>query len=172
MRSSSGYSGHGWPTSERTGCSKVIAAPNGIYAVFKVNLDEKKTYPLRKRVIAFDSDGCALIVSEADRDSRRLMRADSFHNFIGLVDDLEAADLGFVAVIPAGGWLVERTFEDGSIGTSPLVGWGLRPDGSVIALDTDIMGVVEPLDTTLTKPDFRIVHPDQIQTKPGPEHSS
>lgn len=48
-----------------------------------------------------------------------------------------------VALLPADGWRVEWTQSKTSpFWSQPLVGWGLRADGRVVALEADTSGVV------------------------------
>lgn len=71
-------------------------------------------------------------------------------------EGIDQSGTDIVALIPAGGWRVEFSTEDGTF-SEPLVGWALRSDGSVVALATDSTGEVEDLEGYADKP--RIFHP-------------
>jgi hypothetical protein len=68
-----------------------------------------------------------------------------------------------VALIPAAGWRVGWRSDDGQEWTQPLVGWGLRDDGSVVPLDTDCNGLVEAL--TEVGGTWRVYHPDATESE-------
>jgi hypothetical protein len=130
----------------------MIPAPRGLTARYKQ--DESPLAWDYKPVIAFGDDGHPLIVGEGKRD-RNLVRADTYANYDGLGDDLYPA---IVALLPAGGWRVAWSRDDGQGEWSqPLVGWGLKADGSVVPLDTDGTGCVEELDSPRGK--YRVYHP-------------
>lgn len=67
--------------------------------------------------------------------------------------------ISLVSIIPSGGWRVEFASDNGRwIRSFPLVGWGLRADGSVVALqlgDNDEVVEVVPEHNWC-----RIYHPD------------
>ncbi|MFD6035738.1 hypothetical protein ACFWHF_14525 [Streptomyces griseoincarnatus] len=64
----------------------------------------------------------------------------------------------YVAFIPGGGWLIERTNDDGSIYTEPIIGWALTADGTAHALEGDGHGGADRTDQIGR--DLRLYHPD------------
>ncbi|MGQ4600873.1 hypothetical protein [Nocardia sp. R6R-6] len=78
----------------------------------------------RRRVVAWDGDGNALVPDAIDG---RLTIARLEPGFQWL--DAEAAATDPVALIPGGGWVAEH--RDGS--TAPVVAWGVGLDGAMRA---------------------------------------
>lgn len=133
----------------------MIPAPPGLTARYKHG--EEPGHWSHRPVIAFsEDDGHPLVIGDGKRD-RDLIRAGTYANYDGMGDDPYPA---IVALLPAGGWRVAWPQEDGTEWSQPLVGWGLRADGSVVPLDTDATGSVEELDSLHGK--FRICHPDTV----------
>jgi hypothetical protein len=126
--------------------------------------NEQKHFDYR-RVHAWNDIGRALIAP--DNRSGELEFADSYRaagTFVGLSDSSDHEQV--VTLIPAGGWRIEYTDDDGATISEPLVGWGLREDGSVVPLTTDSAGLVDDLDD-LAAGKWRIYHDDQRDTPAG-----
>lgn len=126
----------------------MIAAPPSLAARFSHERNGHTHYST-KPVIAFDDEGLALVLGDG-----RLVPADSYSNFANVIED----DPGHVALIPAGGWRVEFTSEDGSKYREPLVGWSLTAGGDVEPLFADADGLVN--DFHRYSGEYRIYHPD------------
>lgn len=135
----------------------VIPAPPGLVARFRQG--ESRIFS-SKPVIAFDDDGYPLVLHEK---YHYLIRPDSYSNFVSVVDDPHPP---VVALLPSGGWRIEWTNKGEAPWSEPLVGWGLRQDGAVVALDTDSDGLVMERDSDFPNTTFRIYHPEQ---DPAPE---
>ncbi|WP_288438177.1 hypothetical protein [uncultured Gordonia sp.] len=84
-------------------------------------------------VVAFTDDGVPYVL---DTEHGRLTRGRG---------SITVDDARVVSVMPAPDHVVTWTLDDGSRITEPLVGWGLRVDGTVVALATDPSGDVEAL---------------------------
>ncbi|MEV5691133.1 hypothetical protein [Micromonospora globbae] len=133
----------------------MIPAPRGLVARYKhTNPDHYTTKP----VVAFDDDGRPLIMHETNN---RLTPADIYSNFADVAED---PCPNIVAIMPAGGWRVAYATDDGGEWSTPLVGWGVKADGTVVPLDCDPDGNVEDFDHLGGK--WRIYHPD---AKPSTE---
>jgi hypothetical protein len=143
----------------------MIAAPPGLGARYKQQ--GKQPYWTHRRVVAFDDDLQALVIS----DDHRLEYASRYSNFDGITDMVDP-DIGrLAAIMPAGGWRIEYTDPGGSKWSEPLVGWALK-DGMVTPLITDSEGTVD--DMGHFSGEYRIYHPDQNPVPPedpGPEGS-
>lgn len=132
----------------------MIKATAGIVARYKQTMKTPdggvREYHTTKPVLAFDGSGTPLVLGD-----RGLVDADQWNNFDGVVHD---ADGLYVSLIPGGGWMVKYT-EAGVPGwSSPVVAWGLRPDGQIDALGTDSDGVVHTIE------EGEIYHPDSVET--------
>lgn len=93
-------------------------------------------------VVAWDNDGNALVVDEAEG---HLVPANRFSNFDGLTYDANH----HIGLIPATGWKIrwpkhEHQPEDI---TDPLIGWAIRADGTGVPLAADNNGYIEPVET-------------------------
>jgi hypothetical protein len=132
----------------------MIPAPPGWAARYKhTAAGDGSTYWTEKRVIAWDDDGAPLVV---DDETGRLIAASHWSNFDG-VD--QAHESPIVSVAPAGGWISEYTL-DGKKYAAPLIGWGLRADGTVVPLETDGDGYVD-VSRARKDTEIRIYHPDE-----------
>ncbi|MFY1703929.1 hypothetical protein ACN28G_19705 [Micromonospora sp. WMMA1923] len=132
----------------------MIPAPRGLAARYKNANSTHHTYlPL----VAFDDEGRPLVVSEKTGE---LVRADRYRNFDG-VEPHPHADL--VAIVPADGWRVAWKTASGGEWSQPLVGWGLKADGTVVPLDCDPAGYVDDFGDSATHT-YRIYHPDADPT--------
>lgn len=140
----------------------MIPAVYPMYARFEQPGVGDRKYHTAKRVLAWDDEGRALIASER---GDALCRATDYSNFSHL-SETDGTDGPAVALIPAGGWRVERT-DDGKRWSQPLIGWALRADGSVVPMETDSQGLVLEVNDA----DYRIYHDDdreQAATEPDP----
>jgi len=90
-----------------------------------------KPYTSTKPIIAWDDHGAALV---ADAKSGRLVDATSYSNFVRVTP----ADPAVVGVIPGGGWHAE--FDDGDIGSTPVLAWLVSADGSCAPIASDADG--------------------------------
>ncbi len=142
----------------------MIPAPPGLIARYKQDESSPLAWDHRP-VIAFGDDGHPLVIGGGKRD-RSLVRAGAYSNYDGLGDDPYPP---VVALLPAGGWRVAGAQDDGTVWSQPLVGWGLRADGSVVPLDTDGTGCVEELDSLHGK--YRVYHPDAQEPQPPGAHA-
>lgn len=135
----------------------MFPAPRGLIAWFTyAPLGDGKARNAKKPIVAFDEDGAPCIVPW---EGKALVRADADPNYECMA---EATYPPYDALLPAGGWRIEKTAEDGTTWSDPLVGWGARSDGVVVPLDTDSLGrVIEPPGNFRTYVEFRIYHPDQ-----------
>lgn len=133
----------------------IPAPPGGILARYKYDHNGRSYYD-EKPVIAFDDDGSALVLGD-----RCLVPADHCSNFAGF----DAAG-GYVALIPAGGWRVEFRGKDGSTYSESLVGWGLKPDGTVAPFTTDCDGLIQNLHEYPDR--YRVYHRDTAETSAAP----
>lgn len=143
----------------------MIPAPRGYVAHFARKKPDGTTALTSKRVIAFDEDGIPCVLSDAERS---LVRADSASNAGDYGWTNEGAHPPILALIPAGGWRIEKTTEDGVTWSEPLVGWGATPDGSVVPLDINSDGKVRtPQGQVPLYTKFRIYHPDRTPSAPA-----
>ncbi|MBO0844571.1 MAG: hypothetical protein J2P22_04050 [Nocardioides sp.] len=88
-------------------------------------------------VIAWDDDGTPLV-----NGRRRLVRADNFDGYAGLVGGEFYDEERYIGLIPGGGWTVTYSIKDGP-DTTPLVAWGLTESGELVPLDVDCNGYAE-----------------------------
>lgn len=134
----------------------MFPAPRGLVAWFTyAALGDGKARNAKKPIVAFDADGFPYVTPS---QGKSLIRADADRHFELIA---EATYPPYDALIPAGGWRIEHTADDGTTRSEPLVGWGARVDGSVVALVTDSDGrVMAPHDRFLAT-EFRIYHPEQ-----------
>lgn len=130
----------------------MITAPAGLVARYKHQGKEQRWSC--RRVVAFDDDLQPLVIS----DDHRLEHASRYSNFDGIEDKAGPEDVGYSAIMPAGGWRGEFTGRDGSKWDQPLVGWALK-NGMVVPLAADCTGLVDDLDSY--SGDYRIYHPDE-----------
>lgn len=140
----------------------MIPAPPRLAARYRTegtdNLGTPYKYWDHKAIVAFDDEGIPLIIGERKNgDNRRLIRADTYTNYDGMTED---PDPRIVSMIPAVGWRVAYKNEDGSEWTRPLVGWGVKSDGDIAALDVDSTGLVEAIGET-GNDSYRIYHEDE-----------
>ena len=136
----------------------MIPAPSGLVALYK---HENPSHHTDLPVIAFDDDGHPLVIDGTGKlDKTRLIRADSYNNYDGMAEDPHPP---ITALLPDGGWRAEFTDTDGTKSSEPLVGWGLRVDGSVVPLTTDSAGFVDDFDGL--SQEYRIYHPDTTPAK-------
>jgi hypothetical protein len=126
-------------------------APPGIIARYKHDTRPRWTH---RRVVAFDDDWQPLIIS----DDHLLEPASRYGNYDGITDQHDPDGDPLTALLPAGGWRLEYTDDDGTKWSEPLVGWGLKQTGEVVALVTDDEGQVDHLDYLGGK--RRVIHPD------------
>ncbi|MBB3038984.1 hypothetical protein [Hoyosella altamirensis] len=98
-----------------------------------------------KKVIAWSSEGEPLVFSDR---AKYLIPATDVDGFFGIETSGEHPGLTVISAIPAPGWNIRwpAGTEGGQPVTSPLVGWGVMGDGSVLPLDTDSTGNVEAID--------------------------
>jgi hypothetical protein len=108
----------------------MIPAPRGLVALYRCE-DGRSTQ--ERTVIAFDDEGYPLVIGGLD-GRRSLVRAASFDGYDGTEESLYAP---VVALLPAEGWRVEWIKDGDSEWSQPLVGWGLRANGSVVPLVID-----------------------------------
>ena len=141
----------------------MIPAPPGLSARYKH--EGKRLSWSHRRIVAFDDDSQPLVVD----DHGFILPANTYAHFDGIVDHVDADSCGFSAIMPAGGWRYELTAPDGSRWDSPLAGWALKDDGSVVPLAVDGDGLVDELDADLPRPlgrgSYRVYHPDVITTE-------
>ena len=129
----------------------MIPAPPGLVALYKHG---KPAHHTEKAIIAFDDDGHPLVIDDdGKRDKTRLIRAGAYANYDGMTEDPHPP---LAALLPAGGWRVEFTLDDGTKWSEPLVGWALK-GGGVVPLTTDCDGVVDDFD--LYSGNYRILSP-------------
>lgn len=131
----------------------MIAAPDDLVALYRVQGDGQE-YTDQRDVVALDDDGMPWIIPDK-RPNRGLIRADEYRNYVGLG---HSSTSRIVSLLPAGGWRVEWTGDDGSTWSQPLVGWGVKANGDVVPLDTDPDGLVEEIGSPGQS--YRIYHPD------------
>jgi hypothetical protein len=128
----------------------MIPAPAGLVAKYKGADDTKP-------VLAFDDEGRAMVLGD-----RGLVYADGYYGReLDHISDYHS-DPTLAGLIPAGGWRIEHTGQDGAKWSQPLVGWGLRVDGTVVPLDTDDGGNVDSL--AEVGGTWRVYHPDATET--------
>ena len=136
----------------------MISAPPGLIAMYRKDDAARRE---GRDVLAFDGEGFALVLGDAGQ----LVRATSISGFLSVLEpNLEER---IMSIAPGGGWRVEYASKDGAPRRSvPLVGWGVRPDGTVVPLDVDECGDVL---VTEVRSDFveRIYHPDE-ESRPVP----
>lgn len=146
----------------------MIPAHPGYIAVFgSTDSDGKFLLQDQLPVEAWDDDGCPLVIpSGRPKDRYRgLTRADRFDNFASVQRDDGYPEI--VALIPGGGWRIEWSDEGHPPWSQPLVGWGITTTGSVVPLDTDGDGLVEPIDPGgKSHRGVRIFHPDPNNPDP------
>lgn len=134
----------------------MFAAPPGIVARYRLVSGEppnQRIHYTYRNVISFDSDGDAYVLPKPNKDDERpdglLVRAAKYNNFVGL----EQGKSPYVSLIPGNGYRVKWVDAD-----NPLVGWALRADGKVVALDSDCDGGIIELGTGHSC--NRIYHPE------------
>ncbi|MFY1589127.1 hypothetical protein ACN267_32245 [Micromonospora sp. WMMD734] len=132
----------------------MIPAPRGLAARYK---RANSTHHIHLPLVAFDDEGHPLVVSEK---TGALVRADRSRDFDG-VEPYPYSEL--VAIAPAGGWRVAWKTASGGEWSQPLVGWGLKADGTVVPLDADPGGFVDDFGDSPTHT-YRIYHPDADPT--------
>jgi hypothetical protein len=137
----------------------ITPAPSWLYASYKDDSDGSTRHH-RQRVIGFDEDGTALVITG---NERRLVPADSYDNFAG-IEDFGPHYNDLTTIIPPGGWRVEFTHEDGGTEDMPLAEWGVTGTGTVVPLAA-ADGEVNNLTTVAGK--WRVYHPDTKAT-PAP----
>lgn len=135
----------------------MMQAPPGIYALYTQEGPPRRVS--RKSVIAFGDDGAALVAGE--RGS--LVPAGQLAGFDRLTDGGDGPE--FTALIPAGGWRVEYTRDDGATRSEPVVAWALTRAGQVTPLCVDGGNLVT--DATDHSGRFRVYHPDSAAPRPG-----
>ncbi|MCF8607543.1 hypothetical protein L5I01_29720 [Gordonia sp. HY442] len=99
-------------------------------------------------VVAWDDNGCALVVSYR---SGRLVPA-----VVPLRDD----DFNIRAITHAPDWFAVYDI-GGKEERTPLIGWGVREDGTVVPLETDSLGEVD--NSTNVSNLLRIEHDSQVE---------
>jgi hypothetical protein len=128
----------------------MITARQGFVAVYKGKSKYSKSHKewvgnrqielsdgehlFEKDVMAWDDEGEALVLGD-----RGLELASNKHNFVGVREGASSSQ--YIAMIPAGDWVVWRTEGDTSW-SSRLCAWGLKADGSVVPLEPDDSGLV------------------------------
>jgi hypothetical protein len=140
----------------------MIPAPPGLVATYVNEGVDNLGKPYKhwdcKPVIAFNDEGVPLIVGDRKRSNNRtLIRADTYTNYDGVVHN---PDPPFVSIIPADGWRVARKDDDGTEWSRPLIGWAVKADGEIAALETDPDGLVEEVGAH-GRDSSRIYHPDE-----------
>lgn len=140
----------------------MIPAPRGYVAQYRHKIGDKVHY-IHQPIVAFDEDGDPYVAPNGM--GKRFVPAYSIDNYVGVDEDPEPP---IVALLPAGGWRIERTDEeDGTTWSGPLVGWGLKADGATVPLASDGEGFVEE-----PSGDFRVYHPDEVITEKTSEQAT
>jgi len=122
----------------------MIFAPRGLYARFRAATNDDSVHFTRKRIIAFDDDGCPLIIADhtRPRDAKQgtpftgtphLSRASDYVNYVDIEEDDEGE---VIAMIPGADWIVEQDWrsDDGGEGIRteyPVIGWVLTHNDDV-----------------------------------------
>ncbi|MEU3292993.1 hypothetical protein ABZ722_11595 [Streptomyces longwoodensis] len=118
------------------------------------------TYHSTKPVVAWDDDRTALVV---DEKTGRLVDADSYSNFAGLMEDQSPR---VVATLPGGGWIAEYRDDDGTTFTFTVVAWSVKDDGALEPAVVDRDGFT----SNPTEDDgfVRLYHPSEEPPTPEP----
>lgn len=95
-------------------------------------------------------------------DHGTLVPASALPDFERLTDAGDGPE--FTALIPAGGWRIEYTWDDGTTRSEPIVAWALTQAGRVTPLYIDGDNLV--MDTIDYGAGFRVYHPD-TNTRPA-----
>lgn len=82
-----------------------------------------KTYTMTMPVEAWTDEGDPMVLQDG---KKRLVRASSFSNFIGVT---EAERQPVVGVLPGDGWRFAYADDDGAEFTEPVLGWAVTADG-------------------------------------------
>ncbi len=135
----------------------MMQAPPGIFALFTQEGPPRRVS--RKSVIAFSDDGAALVAGEWGS----LVQAGQLADFDRLTDGGEGPE--FTALIPAGGWRIEYTWDDGTTHSEPIVAWAITRAGRVTPLYIDGDNLV--MDTIDYSGRFRVYHHDSDAPQPG-----
>lgn len=135
----------------------MMQAPPGIFALYTREGPPRQVS--RKSVIAFSDDGAALVAG--NRGS--LVPAGQLAAFDRLTDGGDGPE--FTALIPAAGWRIEYTRDDGTAHSEPIVAWALTRAGRVTPLyvngDNHVMDAID------YNGRFRVYHPDSAASQPG-----
>ncbi|HEY0935651.1 MAG TPA: hypothetical protein VGD91_18125 [Trebonia sp.] len=135
----------------------MMQAPPGIFALYTHEGPPRRVS--RKSVIAFSDDGAALVAGQYGS----LVQAGQLAAFDRLTDGGDGSE--FTALIPAGGWRIEHTRDDGTTQSEPLVAWAITGAGRVTPLCIDGDNLV--MDTIDYSGRFRVYHPDGTAPQPG-----
>ncbi|MER7048341.1 hypothetical protein [Streptomyces jumonjinensis] len=107
-------------------------------------------------VVAWDDEGYPLVVSQ-----QGLCRASDLPHF-SMLSKVSRP----IGALPADGWRVEHTNEDGTIWSEPLVGWLINADGTLSPLESDDQGRVHDVYLEYDRGAYRIYHPDSERPLP------
>jgi hypothetical protein len=135
----------------------MMQAPPGVFALYTQEGPPRRVS--RKSVIAFSDDGAALVAGRRGK----LVPASQLPAFDRLTDIGDGP--GYTALIPAGGWRIEYTMDDGTSRSQPIVAWAITRAGQVTPLYIDGDNLVK--DTTGHSGRFRVYHPDSAAPQPG-----
>ncbi|MFH8805505.1 hypothetical protein ACH4F6_39190 [Streptomyces sp. NPDC017936] len=116
------------------------------------------THHSTKPVVAWDDDKTALVV---DEKTGRLVDADSYSNFAGLMEDSAPQ---VVATFPGDGWLAEYRDEDGTTFTFRVVAWNAKDDGDLEPVVVDKDGFAS--NPTSDDGFVRLYHPSEEPSAP------
>jgi hypothetical protein len=139
----------------------MMQAPPGIFALYTREGPPRRVS--RKPVIAFSDDGAALVAGK--RGS--LVPAAGLAAFDRLTDGGDGPE--FTALIPADGWRIEYSWDDGTTHSEPIVAWAITRAGRVTPLYTPLYidGDNVVMDTIGYSGRFRVYHPDSTAPQPG-----
>ncbi|NJP73194.1 hypothetical protein [Streptomyces sp. C1-2] len=112
-----------------------------------------------KPVVAWDDNRRALVV---DEKSGRLVDADSYSNFAGV---MESRGTQYIGALPGDGWLAEYRGEDGGTFTFSVVAWNVKSDGDLEPICVDRDGFAS--NPTEDQNFQRLYHPGQETSAPG-----
>lgn len=106
----------------------MFPAPPGVSAYYEEELGNGKTILTDYPVVAFDDEGVPYYVSSGARDSKTLVRADRWTNYLGVG---MARNDPIIGVVPGQGWKVVYKFEEDDEETIvPVVAWTIDSGGN------------------------------------------
>lgn len=111
-----------------------------------------------KPVVAWDDDRAALVV---DEKTGRLVDADSYSNFAGLMEEQGPR---VVATVPGGGWVAEYRDDAGTVFTFTVVAWSVKDDGDLEPVVVDRDGFAS--NPTADDGFVRLYHPSEEPSTP------